>query len=299
MANILEVQDLVKHFAKVQAVNGVSFSIPEGTCFGLLGPNGAGKTTTIEMIEGIKKPTSGKILFRGEPVGSTFREKSGIQFQSTALPDYLKVSEALEMFQSFYKDVPNAQERLKYLHKLCALEDFLDSDTHDLSGGQRQRVLLAIALVNDPDIVFLDEPTTGLDPQARRNFWELVQIIKKQKKTVVLTTHYMEEAYVLCDEIAIMDHGKIIAHGAPDQLLKKHFEGVTIQIPPDDFVQGKVQGLGIEYIERDGFTEIQTKEVNETLRKLIDANVPMGRLKVRSHTLEDLFITLTGKGLRT
>jgi ABC-2 type transport system ATP-binding protein len=292
---LLEVRDLVKHYPRVHAVNGVSFSIREGSCFGLLGPNGAGKTTTIEVMEGITRATSGQVLFRGQPIGAEFRERAGIQFQSTALQDFLKVSEVLEMFQSFYKNKAD----LNYLHKLCALEDFLDRDTHKLSGGQRQRVLLAVALVNDPDVVFLDEPTTGLDPQARRNFWDLVREIKRKGKTVVLTTHYMEEAYVLCDEIAIMDRGKIIARGAPDALLKEHFEGVAIELPSEDFAQGGgplASSLGVT--ERAGVTEIRTRQVNDVLAALIGARVPLARLKVRSATLEDLFLTLTGKELR-
>ncbi len=291
---ILEVRDLVKHFPKVQAVNGVSFQIKRGTCFGLLGPNGAGKTTTIEMIEGITTPTQGEILFEGERVGSKFREQCGIQFQSTSLQDYLTVREVLKMFSKFYQQSTSIDE----LVELCSLGEYLDRDHDKLSGGQRQRLLLAVALINDPKIIFLDEPTTGLDPQARRNFWDLIQAIKKRGKTVVLTTHYMEEAYSLCNEIAIMDRGKIIAQGAPDHLLKQYFEGVSIEIPVSDFHISTQELPWPNSIQQDR-VEIRTKEVNETLSYLISKKVELKHLKVRSHTLEDLFLELTGKGLRT
>ncbi|MEX0607424.1 MAG: ABC transporter ATP-binding protein, partial [Halofilum sp. (in: g-proteobacteria)] len=170
MSAVLEAQGLVKRYPGVTAVDGVSFDLEEGVCFGLLGPNGAGKTTIVEMLEGITEPTAGAIRYRGEPRGAAFRAAAGIQFQRTALPDYMTVREALEMFAAFYpRSMPIAE-----LADLCALGEFLPSYCNQVSGGQRQRLLLAIALVNDPDIVFLDEPTTGLDPQARRNFWSLV-----------------------------------------------------------------------------------------------------------------------------
>jgi ABC-2 type transport system ATP-binding protein len=287
---VVEVRNLLKHYPKVKAVNGVSFAIHKGQCFGLLGPNGAGKTTTIEMIEGITSPTSGEILFKGSPVTAEFREKIGIQFQSTALPDFLTVKEVLELFQSFYREPKNIHE----LADLCDLKEFWNQDTHELSGGQRQRVLLAIGLINNPEVVFLDEPTTGLDPQARRNFWNLIQVIKKQNKTIILTTHYMEEAYVLCDEIAIMDKGKIITQGAPNVLLKKHFSGVTLEIPRADFTLAQDR-IPKEWrlTEKGEVIEIFTDEVNGTFRTLLDQNISLSHLKIRSQTLEDLFLQLT------
>ncbi len=218
MTPLIEVRDLIKQFPGVRAVDGVSFTLGAGTCFGLLGPNGAGKTTTVEMIEGITPPTSGSVLYKGEPLGQRFKLEAGIQFQSTALQDFITVRENLRLFRSFY---PRGMD-LDALITLCSLGEFLDRDARKLSGGQRQRLLLALALVNDPDILFLDEPTTGLDPQARRNFWDLVREIRARGKTILLTTHYMEEAYVLCDRIAIMDRGKIVAEAAPDALLKQH-----------------------------------------------------------------------------
>ena len=218
MTALIEVRDLIKQYPGVRAVDGVSFTLDAGSCFGLLGPNGAGKTTTVEMIEGITPPTGGSVLYKGEPLGQRFKLEAGIQFQSTALQDFITVRENLRLFRSFY---PRGMD-LDALVTLCSLAEFLDRDARKLSGGQRQRLLLALALVNDPDILFLDEPTTGLDPQARRNFWDLVRAIRARGKTILLTTHYMEEAYVLCDRIAIMDRGRIVAAAAPDALLQQH-----------------------------------------------------------------------------
>ncbi|MBT5835738.1 MAG: ABC transporter ATP-binding protein, partial [Hellea sp.] len=191
---MLEVFNLTKSFRSLKAVDDVSFSIPKGSCFGLLGPNGAGKTTTIEIIEGIKKPTTGKILYKGKERNSNFSSEMGIQFQTTALMDYLKTYEVLKLFSKLYRHTKSIDE----LIEICQLDEFLGTYATKLSGGQRQRLLLAIALVNDPEILFLDEPTTGLDPQARRNFWSLIRNIKKNGKTILLTTHYMEEAELLC-----------------------------------------------------------------------------------------------------
>ena len=228
---ILEVRDLVKEYPATTAVAGVSFSVPEGTCFGLLGPNGAGKTTTIEIMEGILPPTAGEVRYRGEPLGSRFREEAGILFQKTALQDFLTVRQSITLFRGLYARGLDVEEVIR----LCALEKLAERDSRKLSGGQQQRLLLAIALVNDPAVLFLDEPTTGLDPQARRSFWELVESIKARRKTIILTTHYMEEAELLCDEIAIMDRGRIVAKGAPRQLLQEHFAQVMLELPRQDF----------------------------------------------------------------
>jgi ABC-2 type transport system ATP-binding protein len=292
-APLLEVRDLIKTYDKTQAVRGVSFELRQGICFGLLGPNGAGKTTTLEMIEGIIEPTSGEIRYRGETAQAQFREKIGIQFQATALPDFLTVREVLDLFRSFYKTPAQTDQLIEW----CALKDFVDQDASELSGGQRQRLLLALGLINEPELIFLDEPTTGLDPQARRNFWELVREIKRRGKTVLLTTHYMEEAYVLCDEIAIMDHGKVIAHGAPDKLLKQHFQGLAIQLARAD-VKIPFADIPGKVFEKDDLIEIQTDQVDLTLKALVDRQVPLTSLRVRSRDLEDLFLALTGKAIR-
>jgi ABC-2 type transport system ATP-binding protein len=291
---LLEVRDLVRHFPKVKAVDGLSFDVRAGTCFGLLGPNGAGKSTTIEMCEGLLTPTAGTIRFKGEPLGKNYRERVGIQFQNTSLQDHLTVRENLRFFAALYPR-PRAIDDLV---KLCRLEEFLDRDSKKLSGGQRQRLLLAIALVNDPELLFLDEPTTGLDPQARRNFWDLVNGIKADGKTVVLTTHYMEEAQQLCDEIVIVDHGRIIARGTPAELLAEHFDDSVLELPTleaqklgdDPAFPWKSTGEG---------SELHTRDVNAAVARLLAAGASLSRLRIRPRTLEDLFIELTGRELRS
>jgi ABC-2 type transport system ATP-binding protein len=294
MIPILEVRNLIKRYPTVNAVDGVSFSVPEGICFGLLGPNGAGKTTTIEVMEGILTATSGEILYRGELLGSRFREEAGILFQKTALQDFLTVRQTLTMFRSLYDRGLDVEEIIR----LCALEKLAGRDNRKLSGGQQQRLLLAIALVNDPAILFLDEPTTGLDPQARRNFWELIQSIKARNKTIILTTHYMDEAELLCDDIAIMDGGHIIAQGGPRELLQQHFEEVLLELPRQDFPDTARQ-LPLKIIDSSDRIEIATQDLETTLRTLLDAHVPLKNLRIRPPNLEDLFLELTGKELRT
>lgn len=293
MSSLVQIHQLSRDYGQVQAVKGISFSIRQGICFGLLGPNGAGKTTTVEMLEGISQPTAGEILYKGQPLGREFRNQAGIMFQSTALQEFITVRETLALFQEFYPSTRPIDE----LVEVCALGDFLDRDTRKLSGGQRQRLLLAIALVNQPEILFLDEPTTGLDPQARHNFWDLVKTIKQQNKTIVLTTHYMEEAYMLCDEIAIMDHGKIIAQGTPGDLLSAHFDDVILQLPMAD-----VPDMGLlascDMHHQDGVVELRTSNVTETVQHLLDLGLSLEGMQVRARTLEDLFLELTGKELR-
>ncbi len=290
---ILEVRDLVKRYARTVAVDGISFAVPAGVCFGLLGPNGAGKTTTIEVMEGILAPTSGAALYRGEPLGRRFREEAGILFQKTALQDFLTVRQTLTLFRGLYERGISVEEALA----ACALEPLADRDNRKLSGGQQQRLLLAIALINDPAVLFLDEPTTGLDPQARRNFWELVQQVKARRKTIILTTHYMEEAELLCDDIAIMDAGRIIARGAPDALLQEHFAHVLLELPRSDFPE-RARELSMRVIEGAEHIEITTDDLDETLRALMGAHVPLANLRIRPPNLEDLFLELTGKALR-
>ena len=276
----MEVKNLKKHYGSVQAVDDVSFEIPEGVCFGLLGPNGAGKTTTIEMMEGILAPSGGTIAFRGEPIGRRFREKVGIQFQSTALPEFISVKETLRMFHAFYPDPRPIDDVVR----ICSLEEILDRDNRKLSGGQRQRLLLALAIVPFPEIVFLDEPTTGLDPQARRNFWDLVRRVRSEGTTVVLTTHYMDEAQLLCDQIAIMDHGRILELDTPNQLLAKYFEGVVVRVPtgPDG----------------DDTMEMTSTNLDATLKLLLEERTNLEELSIHKPNLEDLFIKLTGSSLR-
>jgi len=292
-AAILEVENLVKQYPGTTAVAGVSFSVPEGVCFGLLGPNGAGKTTTIEIMEGILPPTAGEVRYRGAPLGARFREDAGILFQRTALQDFLTVRQSIALFRGLYAHGLEVDE----LVRLCALEKLARRDARKLSGGQQQRLLLAIALVNDPAVLFLDEPTTGLDPQARRNFWELVQSIKARRKTIILTTHYMEEAELLCDEIAIMDRGHIIAQGPPRRLLHEHFAEVLLELPRHEFPPA-ARDLPLNIIDASDRVEISTHDLEATLRTLLEARVPLGHLRIRPGNLEDLFLELTGKELR-
>lgn len=292
MSTILEVRNLVKHFKEVKAVNGLSLQIPAGCCFGLLGPNGAGKTTTIEMIEGITKPTSGEILYKGQLDNPSFKLEAGIQFQSTALMDYLTVDEFLTLFASFY---PNPQPTERLIEQ-CHLGEFRSQQAAKLSGGQRQRVLLAIALINDPDIIFLDEPTTGLDPQARRNFWTLIEDIKSQGKTIVLTTHYMDEAEYLCDHLVIVDQGQIIAEGSPKTLLQQQFDHVLICLDESALSPSQQQHFSAQ--RHSGQVTIRSRSVEETLQSMISAGINLNSLQVRNPTLEDLFLQLTGHNLR-
>jgi ABC-2 type transport system ATP-binding protein len=292
-APILEVRDLVKQYTAITAVAGVSFSVPQGMCFGLLGPNGAGKTTTIEIMEGILPATAGEVRYRGEAQGPRFREEAGILFQKTALQDFLTVRQSIALFRGLYRSGLEVDEVLK----LCALEALAGRDSRKLSGGQQQRLLLAIALVNDPAVLFLDEPTTGLDPQARRNFWELVQSIKARHKTIILTTHYMEEAELLCDEVAIMDRGRIVAQGPPQRLLREHFADVLLELPRQDF-PAAARELPLKLLEASDRIEIKTQDLEGTLRTLLAAHVPLTNLRIRPANLEDLFLALTGKELR-
>lgn len=293
MAPVIQIKDVVKTYPGVRAVDKVNLGISRGICFGLLGPNGAGKTTLIEIIEGIQTADAGGILYRGAPPGPAFRMETGIQFQVTALQEFLTVRETLRLFKNLYPRTMDWEEVVR----LCSLEEFMDRDTRKLSGGQRQRLLMALAIINDPKVLFLDEPTTGLDPQSRRNFWDLINLLKSRDKTVLLTTHYMDEAYTLCDEIAIMDHGRIIAQGTPEQLLKEHFGNVVLQFPEPE-VAGKLGGLKLRVSNQPGWCEIQTHDMDATIKTLIERGVSLNRMNIRSWSLEDLFIALTGKDLR-
>jgi ABC-2 type transport system ATP-binding protein len=277
----------------MEAVRGVSFAIPQGSCFGLLGPNGAGKTTTIEVIEDIIAPTDGEILYKDRPRTDTFRAEVGILFQQTALLSFLTVHETLVTFQNLYTKTADLQE----LIAMCHLQDFLNQYNDRISGGQRQRFMLALALVNKPELVFLDEPSSGLDPQARRNLWEVVQNIKAGGRTIVLTTHNMEEAQALCDEIAIMDDGRIIARGSPTELIKRHCGGVTVELPMTSF-NPSLPPLSVPFQVVQDRTEIMTDDLNGFVAELVAKNVDLKDMAVRSPNLEDVFLTLTGRQLR-
>jgi len=239
------------------------------------------------MLEGITEANSGSILYKGEPLGKRLRNEAGIMFQHTALQEFITVRETLQMFARLYPDSMPMEDLIRDFR----LEELLGRETKKLSGGQRQRLLLAIALINNPDIVFLDEPTTGLDPHARRDFWSLIEKIKDQGKTILLTTHYMEEAYTLCDQIIIMDTGKIIARGTPDDLLRQHFNDVVLTLPWE-LLPAPLRDQSNVYRNRE-IAEILTSNVDDVIHMLQTAGVPLADLRVRERTLEDLFLTLT------
>ncbi|AIY66053.1 ABC transporter ATP-binding protein [Pseudoalteromonas piratica] len=292
MTTILEVKQLSKQFSDFYAVDKIDFKVSKGSCFGLLGPNGAGKTTTIEMLEGILAPSSGDILFNDKPITREDFQKLGIQFQHTALQDYLTVRETLMLFSSFYsKTLPTDD-----LIEQCQLAEFINVDHRKLSGGQKQRLLLALALINDPELIFLDEPTTGLDPHSRRLFWDLVNNIKAQGKTILLTTHYMDEAEYLCDQIAIMDKGKIIAMNSPENLLREHFKGALISLPKEN-LSASHNLVNVQFSQDSAL--IHTDDTEATIAALLAQQISLQGLQIKSANLDDLFLKLTGHGLQS
>jgi ABC-2 type transport system ATP-binding protein len=287
-APILEVSGLRKSYGKVKAVDGIDLSVREGTCFGILGPNGAGKTTAIEVMETIQEPDAGTILYRGAPARPSFKESIGIQFQNTSLQEFLTVRETLTLFSSLYPKARPIEEVIA----ACSLEEFIDRDNRKLSGGMRQRMLLGIALVNDPDLLFLDEPTTGLDPHARREFWRLVEGIKARGRTVILTTHYMDEAEYLCDDIVVMDHGRVIERGRPRELLLKHFGEAVIRLPNAAVPSGATFSCPSE--PEEGFLALRCDDTEASIRELLAKGVDLSDVTVERRNLDDLFMKLTG-----
>jgi len=304
MANIIEVENLTKRYGDFVAVSNISFAVQTGETFGILGPNGAGKTTTLEMLEGLKGITSGRVTLSGHDVARQSRlVKSliGVQLQTSSFFDGLNLKELIETFAAMYGRKVDALKLLEDVQ----LTDKAKSMVKELSGGQKQRLSIAVALVNDPLVLFLDEPTTGLDPQARRNLWELVEKIKAQGKTIVLTTHYMEEAEVLCDRIAIMDNARIVALDTTPNLLKQ--AGVTSHISfrsPSVIPTQNLQTLpGVDRVFADGFDyQIMCNDPQKTLPALYqrarEMNVTLTELRLEEPTLEDVFLKLTGKALR-
>lgn len=298
------VSNLTKRYKDVVAVDDVSFAVEEGEIFGILGPNGAGKTTTLEVIEGLRKPTSGAISVLGIDVTRDTRpvkERVGVQLQAVALIPNLSVWETIDMFSGLYKNRADPRELLARF----ALDEKVRSPVSKLSGGQRQRLSVALALVNDPEIVFLDEPTTGLDPAARRALWDTVRDLAAEKRTVVLTTHYMEEAEVLCDRVAIMDHGQIISLDTPQNLVRSLDAERTIEFTlAVQIEEGRLASLPGARSARsvDGVTMIATTEPTATIRGLLDleseTGIAVDDIRVRTATLEDVFISLTGRSLR-
>ena len=290
----LQVTNLHKKYGSVHAVRGVSFEIKKGICFGFLGMNGAGKSTIIEILEGIKEPTSGKILFEGRPRKfSSYKEKIGVQFQSTALQDYMRVSEALKTFAALYKDPGLLEDIIRQ----CRLQSILNRYHKNLSGGQRKRLLLALALINNPELVFLDEPTAGLDPASRKLFWKLIKSIKEQKKTIIFSSHYMDEVYELCDEILILNEGQIVKQGSPRLLLDQFFKGQKKLCLPLSHRKYFNEKFPHPFQETKTHIEFQTLRLTHLIRDLLSHNIPIESMEVRPPTLDDLFEPLQGEGL--
>lgn len=289
----------MKKYGSLTAVDGISFDVLKGEIFGLLGENGAGKTTTLEMIEGLRKPTSGSIEVLGHDNSESrdqIKEKIGVQLQSSAYYQFLTLKEILELFGSFYPKSLPAMELLK----MVDLEEKASSLINALSGGQKQRFSIVASLVNDPEVVFLDEPTTGLDPLARRNLWDLITKIKNQGKTIILTTHYMEEAEILCDRVAIMERGKILAMDDTHKLIDRSKYPYTISFirentSENDLAKLKNFGLLESLFGKNNhfILRIAKKDDVEKAQKSIDALHPESVTTGRA-TLEDLFVELTG-----
>ena len=301
---VIDVQDVRKAYGAVRAVDGVTFQVARGEIFGLLGPNGAGKTTTMEMLEGLHAPDSGRLTVLGLDVAShasEIKEQVGVQLQTAALFPQLTVEELLRLFGSFYRRRLPVAELLKDLD----LGEKRSDQSKNLSGGQRQRLSVALALVNDPEVVFLDEPTTGLDPAARRGLWELILDLKRHGRTVLMTTHYLEEAEAICDRVAIMDHGKILDIGTAPELIGRRFKERAIQFDSlDGLGDQRLSALPsvVRVAHEDGSTLLYTRDVPATIGGLLEVSRGLGtepgNLLVRQATLEDVFLELTGRALR-
>jgi ABC-2 type transport system ATP-binding protein len=301
---VIQVEGLYKNYGAVEALRGVSFEVEEGEVFGLLGPNGAGKTSTVEILEGMRTPDRGLARVCGldpEKSGVEFKEQIGAVLQSTSLPDKIRVKEAIELFAKFYRRHANTDDLLKRFQ----LEEKRTAFYSQLSGGQKQRLALAMALVNDPSVVFLDEPTAGLDPQVRREIYDIIEELKRDKKTVLLTTHYIEEAERLCDRVAIVDQGRVIALGTPRDL--KHASAGTTRIevrltkPVADGELARLEGV-TDCRQFDGAYVMHSSRPPQTIVALVkqleaESN-ELQSLEMFSPSLEDAFIELTGRRLR-
>jgi ABC-2 type transport system ATP-binding protein len=303
----VEVKNLVKKYGDFAAVNGVSFSVEEREVFGIIGPNGAGKTTTLEIIEGLRKPNSGQVFIKGEsvwPNPNKTKKLIGVQLQTTALFDYQTTEEMLSLFASFYKIDLSKKDRDELLVTV-GLTDKRKSFVAELSGGQQQRLSIALGLVNDPQILFLDEPTTGLDPQARRHLWDVVEEISQAGKTIIITTHYMEEAEQLCKRVAIMDSGKIISMDSPKNLIQSLGADSKITFKTSkhlDIAELDKLPSATKITSMDGGYTLYSSSVQNTvlgLFKHADKNgAQIDNLQVAGADLEDVFLSITGKDLR-
>jgi len=301
---IIQVEGLYKNYGAVAALRGVSFAVEEGEVFGLLGPNGAGKTTTVEILEGMRTADKGLARVGGldpQKSGMQFKERIGAVLQSTSLPDKLRVKEAIDLFAQFYQRRADTD---KLLHRF-QLDEKRDAFYSQLSGGQKQRLALAMALVNDPQVVFLDEPTAGLDPQVRREIYTIIEELKHEKKTVLLTTHYIEEAERLCDRVAIVDYGRVIATGSPRELKQKSAGTTRIEVrlakPMTDGALAHLEGVA-DCREFEGTYVMHSRRPPQTIvalvKQLEDEQNELQSLEMFSPSLEDVFIELTGRRLR-
>ena len=301
---IIEVENLTKRYGEVQALRGVSFSVREGEVFGLLGPNGAGKTTTVEILEGMRPPDGGRVTVCGfdpQTGEDAFKQEIGAVLQSTALPDKIRVGEALATFVSFYRrrrDVESLLQRFGLQEKRQAFYS-------QLSGGQKQRLALALSLVNDPQVLFLDEPTAGLDPQVRREIYDIIEELKRERKTILLTTHYIEEAERLCDRVAIVDHGRVIALGTPRELKQRSANTTRIEVrlarPEPADVLRQLDAV-TDCLAADGAYVVHSTGVPQTIVALVkyleSQSNQLASLEIAAPSLEDAFLELTGRRLR-
>lgn len=304
----ITVKNLKKYYGKVKAVDGISFEVEEGIIFGMLGPNGAGKTTTIETIVGLNKKDSGQVKVYGydiEEDKAQIKKIIGVQLQSPSLFPRLTVKEIIDLFGSFYPDPVDSSEVIEKI----GLEQKSDTQVNGLSGGQKHRLAVGLAMVSNGKVIFLDEPTTGLDPQARRQLWDVILNLKKAGKTVFITTHYMDEAEQLCDKLLVIDHGKVIAEGSPGSLIKDNFKETAIEFTDPGFsAEEREELLKKDIAERHTYESeenhiiLYTNEVPDTIKSIINFAESKGNtiddIKVRHATLEDVFLKLTGRGMR-
>jgi len=301
---VLRVENLVKRYGDVEAVRGVSFSVEQGEVFGLLGPNGAGKTSTVEILEGLRDPDGGTVSVCGlnpQTQSQELKHEIGAALQSTSLPDKIRVMEALRLFASFYKRRRNPEELLTRF----GLQEKRNAFYSQLSGGQKQRLALAMALVNDPQVLFFDEPTAGLDPQVRREIYDIIEELRREKKTILMTTHYIEEAERLCDRVAIVDHGKVVALGTPRELKSRSGGTTRIEVrlskPETDGALRNLDGVA-DARELDGAYVIHSTRPPQTIVSIVKHLEAQGNelisLEIASPSLEDVFIEMTGRRLR-
>ena len=301
---LMRVTELAKHYGEVRAVDGISFVIPRASVFTILGPNGAGKTTTLEILEGIRNPDSGEIEVFGvrlKRVNRAVKERMGVLLQDGNFEPYLRVREVVALFASFFRDPLSVDEVLENV----ALTEKANAYVKTLSGGQKQRLAVGVALVNDPDLIFLDEPTTGLDPQARRNIWSIVTDLKGEGKTIILTTHYMEEAEALSDHVCIMDHGVIIAEGSPRELAASLGQETIIEFTAPDLSRDDLAPLAgcCKAVRLDGeLVTVETEDLVPTMGHILmwakERDLSLKNMIVRQPNLEDVFLLLTGRRLR-